>query len=325
MDGRIVRPGGRFVHGGSRTGVVFDRSQEDVAFQRWQREEFADLERLFAAAWRKSLQSVDLSEIAKAIREYGIDPKSCRTMSEAQQIATRLVDRCDKKSEQLFLAVHVLNIPQQYHHSIGTRWDEMGRPTLREFSPFTAHVLTVELFFQVALGAGLISPDRNSNRTDVSYLFYLPFCQVFISSDRLHKATAGLFLRSNQEFIWGQDIKADLGKINSHFLTLPEADREAGIMKIAPSPPLKDTVPLISGVWDRYYGGSDNHNENIADRMSPEQQEKLIAEFRAFSKGKVVPRETMEDDGNSMSVERRVRKKKGSWWQVPKDVKDDTW
>ncbi|HUB16087.1 MAG TPA: hypothetical protein VMB34_29340 [Acetobacteraceae bacterium] len=49
MDGRVPRPGGRTVSGGGRTGTVYDQSPEDAAFQRWQNEKFAEVERLFAA------------------------------------------------------------------------------------------------------------------------------------------------------------------------------------------------------------------------------------------------------------------------------------
>ena len=64
--------------------------------------------------------------------------------------------------------------------------------------------------FHIAIAAHLISPERPSNRTDIAYLFYLPFCMMFVSSDKLHRETANLFLRADQEFVWGLDLKDDL-------------------------------------------------------------------------------------------------------------------
>ena len=68
------------------------------------------------------------------------------------------------------------------------------------------------MFFQIALGAGLIGTERPSNRIDIVYLFYLPFSQVFVSTDNLHRRAAAFFLRTDQSFIWGPDLKAHLKK-----------------------------------------------------------------------------------------------------------------
>jgi hypothetical protein len=49
-----------------------------------------------------------------------------------------------------------------------------------------------------------------------------------VSSDKLHRKTAPLFTRPNQEFVWGHDLKPALKAVNDHFLELPEAERERG-------------------------------------------------------------------------------------------------
>jgi hypothetical protein len=56
--------------------------------------------------------------------------------------------------------------------------------------------------------------------------------------------------------------------------------------------------------------------------MTPEGQRKLAAEIRSFTKGDPIPRSVLEGDGDNLSIERRVARKKGSWWQVPKDLDD---
>jgi hypothetical protein len=169
------------------------------------------------------LNAINLEEIANAFRSLGITPQSCRSLSEAHQLAAQIVSGSDKTQEQVGLAVRLLRIPQQYHRHISERWLQMGRPTLSKLAPYTAFVVTVEVFFQIALAAKLISSEKN-NRTDIAYLFYMPFCETFVSSDRLHRRAASLFLRPDQEFVWGETLKADLGKINAHFLKMPQGD-----------------------------------------------------------------------------------------------------
>jgi hypothetical protein len=54
MDGRIPRPGGRSV----KSGVVFERTPEEEAFDRWHRGKFHDVERIAAATWREAARRV---------------------------------------------------------------------------------------------------------------------------------------------------------------------------------------------------------------------------------------------------------------------------
>jgi hypothetical protein len=56
---------------------------------------------------------------------------------------------------------------------------------------------------------------------DIAYLYYLPFCMVFASSDNLHKRVVPLFLRPDQSFVEGPDLKADLKKIDEHTRSFP--------------------------------------------------------------------------------------------------------
>lgn len=202
MDGRVLRPGGRAVSGGGRTGIVYDQSLEDAAFERWQKEDFANVERLFAARWREQLKAIKLDDIAGRVRSLGITPQSCRSLPEAYKLAAQIAGSNERTVEQVGLAIRLLCIQQKHHRPISKRWHNAGRPSLSKFAPYTAFVLTIEVFFQIALAAELISTNRNSNRTDIAYLFYLPFCQVFVSSDRLHQKVASLFLRPDQEFVW---------------------------------------------------------------------------------------------------------------------------
>jgi hypothetical protein len=76
----------------------------------------------------------------------------------------------------------------------------------------------------VALGRGLIGA-RNQHRIDMSYLYYLPFCHVFISNDKLHKQVAPLFLSGSRMLVSGTDLKADLSALRSYDGLMSERDR----------------------------------------------------------------------------------------------------
>jgi hypothetical protein len=324
LTGQIVMAGGRPVNAGGQTGVVYDRSPEAEAFARWQKGEFLEVERLFAKIWRGTLKSLKLDELAKTFRTLGIDSQSCKSLHEAKSIAERVVNGTDSPFERMKLAILFFNIPEQLHRPIIQKWSVAGYPSLLYYAPYAAHVLSVDIFFQIALSANLISTDRPSNRIDIAYLYYLPFCMMFVSSDRLHHKCAPLFLRPDQEFVWGLDLKADLQRLNAHYSSLPDSTKEHGIMAFASGPPKEDDY-FVTKLWDRHlprWRGIYNNDE----LKLPTKNEKLTEHISKFSKAPDLKPEEVDFDlsnPDAVILERRVSKKRGSWWQLPKYLKED--
>src|SRR3546814_2838615 len=101
-------------------------------------------------------------------------------------------------------------MPPQTLNAVLRNWKAAGSLPLREYAPLAAHCLEVDLFFELCLSNGLISDQRPSNKIDISYLYYLPFADFFVSGDKLHRTAAPLFMDTRQRFVWGPDLKADL-------------------------------------------------------------------------------------------------------------------
>ena len=141
-------------------------------------------------------------------------------------MASQIVHAKKNPFDQLALLFAFVSIPEHYAKPVLQRWHVEGYRPLAEHAPYSAHVLAVELFFQIALAAHLISTGRASSRIDIAYLFYLPFCTLFVSGDKLHRKCAPVFLRSDQEFVWGFHLKAELARLNGEFAKLPEAEKE---------------------------------------------------------------------------------------------------
>jgi hypothetical protein len=314
MDGRIPRSGGRPV----KKGTVFEQTAEEEAFRRWQQGRFDDVETIAATFWRKQLAELDLETMAKEFRALGIDGKSCKSLEEAKEMAHALVAGTNNPFAQLHLAVTFLQIPQEFHQRIARKWQQSGRRPLSDFAPYAAYVLSIEIFFQVALAAKKIATERPSNRTDIAYLFYLPFSSIFVSSDNLHRKAAPLFMRTDQQFIWGHDLKPALKVINDHFLTLSEAEKEKGVMSFADAPPPGN---LVAEIWEsRMRRG---YRDEPAVKMDPEEEKKLVEKLTAFRKQETIELnegDVVEDE--MVSVARSVQRKRGSWYQVPKDMPD---
>lgn len=256
--------------------------------------------------------------MAKEFRSLGIDGKSCKSLEEAKEMARALVTGSNNPMAQLHLAVTFLQIPSQYHQPIIQTWQQRGRRSLSEFAPYAAYVLSIEICFQVALAANKIATERPSNRTDIAHLFHLPFSSIFVSSDNLHRKTARLFMRPDQQFVWGHDLKPALKAINGHFMTLPEAEKERGLMSFADNPPPGN---LVAEIWDaRMRRG---YRDEPSVKMDQEEEKKLVEKLTAFRKQPTIQSnegDAVEDE--MISVAWSVRRKRGSWYQVPKDLPD---
>ena len=221
MDGRMPLAGGRPVIVGQKRGLNYDHSPEAKAFARWQERKFLEVEREQAKYWRSAIASLDLPTIGERMRGVGISSQSCKSLDDAYLLAENFISERSQHFNRMKLALIVLNFPEHLERQFFERWRNVGYPSLADIAPYAAFVAKVELFFQIALGANLISADRATNRVDISYLMYAPFSDIFVSNDKLHRACARLFLRQDQLFVWGEDLKADLKALDLRYKALP--------------------------------------------------------------------------------------------------------
>ncbi len=324
MDGRVPLSNSfKYTSGGGTTGVVFDESAEMKAFSRWQEGKFHEVERLFASLWRTLLSDADLTTVPRALQSLGVNGKSCKSLDKAKVLAQSVTNTTRFPSLPLSMAVNLLNLPHHQHGPLMQVWKSAGQPSLSTFAPYAAYALTVEIFFHIALAAGLESSDRPSNRTDMAYLFYLPFCMMFVSSDKFHRRMVKPFLREDQLFVWGPDLKNDLKRINDFYSSFPEEERKKGVMKLATRPP-SDRDFLTTTLWNRWMPeaiyASVNHTPDNTDKNSSDFS---LDRLKAFIDGEVLPGSIplpASEELKAMAVPRSIPIRKGSWYLLPKEL-----
>lgn len=324
MTGQVPLGGARPVKVNGERGAVFRQSPESKAFGRWQRQQYQALERESAREWRAALADLDLKRAAQEVKDLGIDRSACKTWDDCRAVARDLVHREAEPYRALQLICRLLSLPSKVAKAVMARWVASGCPVITGYAPYAAYVLEVELFFRIALAAGRISTDRASNRVDIAYLFYLPFCQVFVSGDRLHKHCAPLFLSDGQEFVDGQALKGDLRELNAHFLTLDEGERAKGIASFA-SEPVATNASVVLGIWERKMPVPRGAQVPKKD-PDPKAEGDLIRRLDSFSKAEALPLDLLDFDAvdaDVVSIERMVRKRRGAWWQLPEKLKAD--
>ena len=320
MEGRIIVEGGKQFVDGERRGVVMQQSPEVEALHRWRNGQFLWIERALAKAWRQALSVLDLDAVAR--RGKGIIERMGRPrdLAEAKAIAATLLEKPGSRDTRE--ALGAFPWPETSRREAVKRWNDRNAP-LRTFAPYTAHVLTVDLFFSIALGAGLIGHDRPSNKIDIAYLYYLPFCHVFTSSDTLHKKTAHLFMNQAQAFAWGQDLKVDLARLDTHYDAFPDDVKERGVISFAPYPPTEGGF-LISALWDKVMRPDwRKHATQPYPRMTPEAEQQLIVQLeRMVQTARTAGPEDQftSDEADALLVEHQVPVRKGKWRIIPPEV-----
>jgi hypothetical protein len=109
--------------------------------------------------------------------------------------------------------------------------------------------------------------------------------------------------------------------LNTHFLQLPEHVREQGVMSFAGSPPDGN---IVAEIWDRHLRPGYRAEQDRPRESNPERDAELIKRFKEFRKEQTLPADQVQDlDPEMISVSHSVHRKRGSWWQVPKDTPDE--
>jgi hypothetical protein len=322
MDGRKIHlAGGRRVVAGGRRGVVIENPPEMEALVRWQQGEFLDVERLFAKVWRRALAGLDLGGTKARL----IGGERIRDLADAKRAADEILRRDGERYVVLRWALDALQIPPAARGDIIRRWKAAGDPHLVDFAPYAAHVFAVELFFALAMGSGLESSERPTHKVDIAYLYYLPFCMVFASNDRLHERVVPLFLSGRQVFLRGSELKSDLAKLDEYYSAMPEEVKQQGIIKFAFYPPVEGDF-LVSRLWDRFMvrDWRDRARQKPQEiQISKEAQENLIEELKRM-KDAARQGESAEvfdsDEADQLLRQIVVPVRRGKWRLLPPEV-----
>jgi hypothetical protein len=318
--GRPIITGGRVTELEGKTGIFFHQSPEEEAFQRWQRHEFLEVERSLARRWRRALSNINLEEHYRFFQRFFPIGKP-RSLGDVKRLMDFHLNDSDQETVFRF-GMSLLGISQEATDLVMRRWTTAGKPAIKTFAPYFLHVFSVDFFFYLVLAADLIGRDRPSHKIDLAYLYYLPFCMVFTSNDKLHIDLTPFFLREDQSFVRGVDLKSDLGRLDQHYVGLPEETKNEGVMGFAFYPPADDSF-LVARLWDKYMART--WRENAAKprrRPTREESDKIIADMRRFEEDSkpVSSAAVSSDQAHRMVIERKVYAEKGKWKRFPPDV-----
>lgn len=323
MDGRIFKARGQPVVLSDQKGIVYKKSPEEEALYRWQAGEFLDVERQYARFWRRSVIGIDHSQSYAAFGQFYARIPKPKDLPSVKKLAETFVDALDQEHALRF-GMQVLSVPPLGQHHVFERWTAAGKPPIKSFAPYFRHVYLADLFFHLAVAADLISRVRPKgkadNMVDIAYLYYLPFCRIFTSSDNLHERVVPLFLRDDQTYVKGADLKEDLRHLDEHYSALPDDVKAKGFYAFASEPP-QDTSFLVTQLWDKHQPRW-RDEQSKPKQLEPELQKALVdlvAKFAIESKPELDPSAHPKsiEEVDFIHDERKVMGKKGKWMRIP--------
>lgn len=318
INGQIMIQSGRVINNNNTTGLVIEETEEAKAFYRWQNKEFLTIERDYAKRLRDEVINLKLQDLYDLLNFFPLDYTLTKSIEEVKELVEGYLSDSNYFQKQAFLFCRLMKILPITLEKIFLVWKSRGRKSISEYAPYASYSLLIDIVFIISMKRGFISDQRNSNRIDIAYLKYLPFTQIFVSTDRLHEKLTKLFLNNRQEFIWGGDLKEDLTNLNNHYSKLPDEIKQKGIYYFAASPP-SDKKFLTSRLHEKYTNF--DFNSEINEFNEPRIDDEYINKIKPLLDAKSMGNDVLNfDSSNSdfMIIKHKMNKKKGSWYILPK-------
>ncbi|MNS05456.1 hypothetical protein D3C72_368560 [compost metagenome] len=250
MDGRPVLGGQPVVRPDGKRGVVIPEKPEERTLLNWRRGAFSDMEREMAIRWRESTKAIDLEKVRAEYKPLTSDFPATEDLG-------RLLSHIDEtilgaQDQSLVLDTLLEEFPYDPDTTarIKARWEKKEFDTLATFAPYAFYCFRMITLFYFGLARNLIGT-RATNRVDMEYGFYLPFAMCFASNDHFHSNFIPLFLRPDQSFIEGKELKGDLKSFADEWSTLDDVKKKRWLVQNGSYPPAR-AESITNQLWQQH-------------------------------------------------------------------------
>lgn len=240
MDGRPIVDIHNQYSGNGLSGGLIEYSYLHARIDKWKLGIFNQNDFDISNKWRKNISEIDNSSLLEFFEQnFQIKISTIEEIfKEAQTILTPKYSKFNTVVSHLF-KFH--QIPSDFFYRV------TNINSLKHEFPYLYFIFQVDILFALGLKNEIFKSSRKTDLLDLIYIYYLPFCKIFVSDDYFHKKLVPLLLREDQKFIVGTNFKEDLKKIKLHF-------QESGLKpKDYPSAPPKICNSLSHELWDHYF------------------------------------------------------------------------
>jgi hypothetical protein len=259
-------------------GIFFDATPEQLALLRWSEGDFTVTEHAVAELWRGMIPEIDLEAYRHRLNKYYLLIPSAADFHELALAVNSLIRNRSAQEPLLNFLLDECHTPDVLRNLILLKWRLNGCPDIRDYAPYAVHCLRVLLVFIGGLRNKLIS-NRPSNRLDLEYCYYLPFCMAFVSRDHLHRNLAVSLLSQNQQFIDADRLKAELRDLDQEWDRLSPEERDERNAEYGDYPPDRPGS-IISALWKKHMRPWRPGSGNLLSKMNEEQKARLEAKLQ---------------------------------------------
>ena len=278
----IPRIGGREVvaQDGSK-GIVFEESYEDKILRRWARGQFSN-EDFEAAKAHYELRGYDLASSGRVMANDYPRNASFKSFSDLASQIDYILSVSPDQWQIIESFISFTNMEPLEKRDVRLRWEACNRPSFNDFSNYAFYCYRLGAIFWVGVTSALIpTSKRDKAIIDYEYIYYLPFVHAFCSSDNFHRDFSLFFLRSNQDFIWGKDLKEDLKEISSFNKNMTKDEQRYYAVNFGHyPPPIPNSITNI--LWQKHMRPRTPKSGNLSIEMSENKKKKLVDKINSM-------------------------------------------
>jgi hypothetical protein len=287
MEGKYLPAGetmARTRDGSIATFIETDREDEMIA--RWERKDFTEHEKAWAAQWRRAIERpISPKLYLKKIAEAGLQFTPPNSDEELAANIDSLLNEKKLQGKLLFLLFVENRASQKQQIQIINRWFKEGTPMLKDFAPYAFFCVRANFLWALGLtNPKLFKLDRN-DRKDLEYCYYLPHCEMFASKDNKHRRLVPFLLKEGQSFVDGEELKTDLRRLSEEWEKLTREEQISIRAERGHAPP-EDQTSLVFLLWKKH--------RNEISRPAPKEMLKATVVDSSLPEDEQVP-QTLED------------------------------
>ena len=190
-------------------GMVIEESPLLGRLRRWAGGRFTERDAELSALWRQATRSLSFHDFEKRLtREHVVLPVPDGPASIVTE-ADKVLAIPSLQSVVLQWLLDFMEADELLRSAVLFRWTAAAQPLLRHFAPYAYHCARVLLSLAIAVRHRYLIWE-STHVVDAQYLYYLPFCEVFVSEDHLHRLLAPQLLDGEQSFVTHSDLKKAL-------------------------------------------------------------------------------------------------------------------
>lgn len=254
MEGKFLPAGQRMVQSDGKPGAFVETKLEDETISRWESKSFTQREKDWAKKWRITFErKINPKIYTDKIKEASLKFSPPENDEELVEKVDTLLNERSFQGKLLVLLAKEHKIPFKSQIKIINRWNKEGKPMIKNFAPYAFFCARVNFLWALGLtNPQLFKHDKN-DRKDMEYCYYLPHCEIFSSKDDKHKRIVPFLLKSYQQFVYGEELKADLRELSEQWDKLSKEKKIEIYQERGKAPPENENS-IIFQLWRNLRG-----------------------------------------------------------------------